>query len=294
MGAEDRFPYKVSISKDGNYFTFFSGYTEKYAEEKKLGWHQDDRVHFYTKEGNKQLWTYRTSGSPEISPDGSYVIVDYSAGEGGGYDILTYEGKKVFEYPSKKWWGDASYVFSPDSNYFAVVDEPRRPLTLFQRDGTKLWERGIHKRPASISEGAAYISTYPYRDAIHPENSHNGIVYNKAGNVVMEGFGFLSGNGSKIAILSSGKVSIMSLPDKVTTKEIPVQASFAVFSYDGRYLVLRNESTLIGFDLLEDIRKEITITELGKFPLILLTTDGKYLLILPEWESSKIYYYQLY
>jgi WD40 repeat protein len=295
----------VQISKDGKYFVFSSGYKEKYAEKKKLPRWTDDRIYFFSAQTKKELWNVKSpEGVPLISPDGLSVIV-YR--ESGGFDIFNFEGKKIFEYRHKIWAG-TSLVFSPDSNYFAVVGSYNQPLILFKRDGTKLWEKGHHNIIASISEGASYISTYPYflgpSYVADPQNSHKGILYDKNGNKILEGLGVVSGDGTKIAMYSSDKITIISLPDKVILKEIPIQINlpdidnplFAVFSYDGRYLVFKSEDSILIFDLVDDIRKEITISGLGKFPKILLTKDGKYLVVHPrDWQPRKsIYYYQLY
>ena len=300
----DRRAGGAGISKDGRYFVFYSGYTGTYADRKKVpGW-SDDRIHFYNRQTKKELWNYKSLESvPLISPDGSLVI-SYSI---YGFKILNFDGRKTFEYhPNTLELG--SVVFSPDSNFSAVTGFPRGPLILFKRDGTKLWEKGRHSLIASISEGASYISTYPYSLGLSytadPENTHKGTVYDRNGNKVLEGFGILSGNGSRIAMYSPDKITIIGLPNKQIMKEIPVQVGlpnvsnpfFAVFSYDGGYLVARRGNSVLVFDLVGDVSKEITLTQLGKFPEVQLTRESKYLLIHPTERGYErlVYYYQLY
>jgi hypothetical protein len=141
-------------------------------------------------------------------------------------------------------------------------------------------------------------------DTPDPQNSHKGIVYNRDGNKILEGFGILSGDGSKIAMHSPEKITIIGLPNKQVMKEIPIQVNlqagsntfFVAFSYNGRYLVARKGNSVMAFDLQGGFRKEISLPNLGKLPEIYLTRDGKYLLIHSR-ESGYgriIYFYQLF
>lgn len=292
----DRIVGGTQISKDGNYFVFYSGYTEKYAEKKKLrGW-ADDRIHFYNSKTKKELWNLKSPESVAlILPDGSSVVNHFE----GGFEIINSSGKKSFDYPQKKW-SAFSFIISSDSNYFAVIGDHMQPLTLFKRDGTKLWEKGRHNAIASISEGASYISTYPYslgRSYVADSlSTHKGIVYDKSGNKILEGLGIVAGNGTRVVMYSPEKITIINLPDKTILKEIPIQINlpkisnpfFAVFSHDGRYVVVRSESTIIVFDLEEGSKKEVSVSE---WRYVWLTRDGRYLLVRG---NNKIYYYQLY
>jgi len=296
----DRRAGAAHISKDGRYFVFYSGYTEMYAEKKKVSGWSDDRIHFYSRQTKKELWNTK-NGIPYIFPDGLSLISEY-----GRFSIFNAEGRKIFT--NDQSLDIPSFKISPDSNYFALVRGSMQPLTLFRRDGTKLWERGRHDSVASITEGASYISTWPYSLGLSytadPENTHKGTVYDRNGNKVLEGFGILSGDGSKIAMLSPDKASILNLPNKSTIKEIPIsihdilgtgEINFAAFSFNGRYLVLRNGLSLQVVDLVEDTKKEISLPGAGRFPVLFsLTSDGKNLLI-RDWQTIKsIYYYQLY
>lgn len=298
----DRAAGGAQISKDGKYFVFYSGYTAKYADEKNLPYWADDRIHFYSTQTKKELWNvYSPEGLGSILPDGSSAIV--YAGSSRGFEIFNSEGKKTSAY-QQQIWGGVSFKFSPDSSYFAVVGGDMQPLMLFKKDGTKLWERGRHSGIASISEGASYISTYPYSLGLSyvadSQNTHLGTVYDKNGNKVLEGLGIVSENGTRVAMYAPDKITIISLPDKAVLKEIPIKVNlpdvsdpfFAVFSYDGRYLIVRSGTSLFAFDLVANIQKEIAISELGKFPEVLLTRDGKYLSVFLG--RGTIYYYQLY
>lgn len=299
----DRMAGGVGISKDGKYFVFYSGYKEIYADKKKVPRWSDDRIHFYNRQTKKEIWNIRSPESvPLISSDGSSIVIFHWSG--GGFEMLNFEGKKIFEYRQNIW----DLALSPDGNYLvATGDFAGKPLMLFKKDGTKLWEKGRHKRIASISEGASYISTYPYSLGLSytadPQNTHKGIIYDRGGNIIMVGFGILSGDGSKVSAYAPDKVYIISLPNKITIKEIPIQVYlpdvdnpfFAAFSYNGRYLVLRNGDFILVFDLIEDKKWETNIMGLGTFPTIKLSKDGRYLLVFPEGNGSKkIYYYQLY
>lgn len=300
----DRRAGGAGISKDGKYFVFYSGYTGTYADKKKVpGW-SDDRIHFYNRQTKKEIWNYDSpEGTPLISPDGSSVINNSM----NGFDILNIDGRKTFEYRTNIWQF-ASLGFSPDSNYLAVIESLRRPLILFRRDGTRLWEKGHHDNIASMSEGASYISTRPYvlgpSDTADSQNYHKGTVYDRNGNKVLEGFGILAGNGSRIAMYSPDKITIIGLPDKQVLKEIPVQVNlpkvsntfFALFSYDGRYLVARKGNSVLVIDSVGNISKEITVPPLGRFPGVHVTRDGKYLLIHSRESGYEraMYCYQLY
>lgn len=297
----DRRTGGVGISKDGKYFVFSSGYTEAYTYKKNVpGW-IDDRIHFYSRQTKKELWSTKSpEGYPLISPDGSYMVIFYWAG--GGFDVLNNKGEKKFEYPQPVW----DLALSPDGQCIvATEDVAGKQLMLFKKDGTKLWERGRHRRIASISEGASYIATYPYSLGLSytadPQSTHEGIIYDREGKIILVGFGILSGDGSKVCVYAPDKISIISLPNKLTIKEIPIQVNlpkvgnpfFATFSHDGRYLVLRSGDFISVFDLIADKNWETTIIGLGTFPTIKLTRDGRYLMVFPEG-VKKIQYYKVY
>ena len=303
----DRGGGAVSISKDGKYFGFGTGYTEKYAYQKDIDWSADDRIHFYNGQTKKELWNKRNEGTPLIFPDGKSLI---SKGfSGGSFYIFGADGKQIYSYGEAL--GIPSFEISPDSNYFAFVKDDMQPLILFKRDGTKIWERGRHDSVASISEGASYISTSPYllvdSYSADAQESHKGLVYDKSGNIVMKGFGIVTGDGSKIAMLFPEKISILSLPDGKIIKEIIAHMSeiFLVswvsnilFSYDGRYIIIKSKTSMSVYDLLENIYREIpiSVSELGKYPRFRATRNGQFLLISPDSPRNKsgLYYYQLY
>lgn len=296
----DRNVGNVGISKDGRYFVFASGFTEEYAFRKNLQWEADNRIHYFSGQTKKELWNIKY-GTPYIFPDGLSLISEY-----GRFSIFNAEGRKIFT--NDQPLDIPSFKISPDSHYFALVRGSMQPLTLSRRDGTKLWERGRHDSVASISEGASYISTWPYSLGLSytadPENTHKGTVYDRNGNKVLEGFGILSGDGSKVAMLSPDKASVLNLPNKNTIKEIPISINdifgtegitFAVFSFNGRYLVLRDGLSLQVVDLVEDTKRAISLPGAGRFPVFFyLTSDGRNLLM-RDWQTTKsIYYYQLY
>jgi len=266
----------------------------------------DKRLHFYDRETKKELWNKNIGEeSPIIFPDGlSVIIYGY---ESGSFRVYDRQGKKVFD--QNQGAEIRGIDISPDSNFFVLAKEVGQ-IHLYKRDGTKLWEKGSHKEGiASITDGASYISTYPYSlglSGIADElNTHKGTVYDKSGNKIMEGFGVLSGNASKIAMLYPDKVSVLNWPDKTLVKEIVINmtqifemssVSHTRFSYDGRYLFLKSGISIWVYDFLENTNKEIKLPEMIKYPIFFITEDGKYLLINPygTGRTKTIYFYQVY
>jgi dipeptidyl aminopeptidase/acylaminoacyl peptidase len=294
----------ATISDDGKYFVFTTGYTEEYAKKKNLAVIWGEMLHFYDRQTKKELWNKSIGEeSPVIFPDGSSVII-YGY-ETGNFEIYNQQGKSILQLPQEG--GISDIGISPEGHYFALVRDSDCALVLYRRDGTKLWEKGCHKEGiASISNEASYISTYPYSlglsDVADELNTHKGTVYDRNGNKVMEGFGVLAPNGSKIAMLYPDKVSVLSWPDKKMVKEIMIDmreifktssTSNTGFSDDGRYLFVKSGTSIKVYDLLENINKEIKIPEMGKNLGFTASADGKYLLINPE-EIATIYFYQIY
>jgi hypothetical protein len=300
----------ATISNDGKHFVFSSGYTEEYAEKKKVAAIWGELLHFYDRQTKKELWNTKIGEeSPKIFPDGLSVIV-YGY-ETGMFNIYNRQGKISFEQ-NQQLGGMYSIKISPDSNYFAFINGANRgSLILYKRDGTKQWEKGYHSEIASISAGASYISTFPYTlgpsSTADELNSHKGMVCDRNGNKVMEGFGVLSGSASKIAMLYRDKVSVLNWPNKTLVKEIMIDmrevfetssSSHTRFSNDGRYLFLKSGISVKVYDLLENTNKEIKIPEMVEYPIFFATEDGKYLLINPygteQTKTTTIYFYQIY
>jgi WD40 repeat protein len=305
----DRMVGSPTISKDGKYFGFISGYTEDYASKKGVHPSSDERFHFYDRQTKKELWNIRVSdeAQPRIFPDGSSVIIcGYTSGMSR---IYNQQGKIIFKQ-DQQTGGIESLEISPDSSHFAFVKENNGLLILYKRDGTKLWEKGRHREGiASITDGASYISANPYflgpsstPDSI---NSQNGTVYDKNGNKVMEGLGVLSGNGSRIAMFYPDKVTVLNWPGKGLVKEIMIDMrelfetstkSHARFSYDGKYLFLKSGISIKIYDLLGNTNIEIKIPEMTRYAEIYITEDGRFFLINPlGFEATKILHlYQVY
>lgn len=302
----DRRVGPATISDDGKYFVITTGYTKEYAEKKNVSVLWGEMIHFYDRQTKKELWNKSIGEeSPAIFPDGSFVIV-YGY-ETGSFEIYNKQGKSVLQLQQEG--GIEDIGISPDGNYFALVRDSDCALVLYRRDGTKLWEKKCHKTGiASISNGASYISTYPYSLALSGVadelNTHKGTVYDKSGNKVMEGFGVLSANGSKIAMLYPDKVTVLNWPNKTLVKEIIIDmreifktssSSNTGFSDDGRYLFIKSGTAIKVYDLLENTNQEINIREMVKDFGYAATADGKYLLInLEEANKATIYFYQVY
>lgn len=305
----DRMVGSPTISKDGKYFAFISGYTEDYASKKGVHPSSDERFHFYDRQTKKELWNIRVSdeAQPRIFPDGSSLIIyGYMSGM---FRIYDQQGKIIFKQ-DQQTRGIESLQISPDSSHFALVEDSSGLLILYKRDGTKLWEKGRHEEGvASITDGASYISANPYflgpSDTADSINSHNGTVYDKTGNKVMEGLGVLSGNGSRIAMFYPDKVTVLNWPEKTMVKEIMMDMrellktsakSHARFSYDGKYLFLKSGISIWIYDLLGNTNAEIKIPEMTRYAEIYISEDGRYLLINPlGFEATKILHlYQVY
>lgn len=140
----DRRAGAVTISKDGKYFAFDTGYTEDYANKKGVHVSSDDRIHFYDRQTKKELWNIGVSDEdiPQIFPDGlSVMIYGY---ESGMFEIYNQQGKVVFKQ-GQQTGGVKYFEISPDTSHFALVKEYSGLLILYKRDGTKLWEKGRHR-----------------------------------------------------------------------------------------------------------------------------------------------------
>ncbi len=299
-----RVGWSATISNDGKYFAFTTGYTEEYAEKKNVAVIWGEMLHFYDRQTKKELWnTSIGEESPIMFPDGLSVIV-YGY-ETGSFETYNQQGKSILQLQQAGGFEDIR--ISPDSNYFALVKDSDCALVLYSRDGTKLWEKKCHKNGiASISDGASYISTFPFlTDEYFESNPQKGTVYNKSGNKVMEGFGVLSGNGSKIAMLYPDKVSVLNWPEKTVVKDITIDMreifetsskSNTRFSYDGRYLFLKSHTSIKVYDLSSNTNIEIKIPDMVDYSPFFITEDGKYLLINPHGteETKRIYFYQVY
>lgn len=300
----DRDAGSVDITADGRYIVYTTGWKEKYKYEKKLKeW--DNRVHYATRKG-KELWNKRWCGYVRISSDGSKLIMNCGAGEGNGFDVFDSKGNLLW----RKWedgWGAITAQFSPEGNYIAVVGDVGKPLLLLQANNGKiLWTTTeVEDSIASISKNAEIITTFPYYGGpSHPERTHNGRVYDRNGNVVLEGFGIVSEDGSRIVMFYKNKTSILALPSKDVIKELPIRVPctpleytyrLASFSYDGRILVIigkkaNSPNNIFVLDLTTGKEWEFNT---GAEPRIYLNKDGKYLLVVVRKER-KILYYQLY
>ena len=290
----------ADISDDGMHYAFISGYTPKYLEKKGLSYWEGMLVHFYDTETKKELWNKEVGEAiPMVLPGGDGVLLYWWM---GGLKLYNTKGEPVVNEQSLEI---ESLALAPDGSHYAAINYYGTPLMLFDKSGTKLWEKGRHVRIVSISDNASYITTRPYSLGLSfsadAEKTHEGIVYDKDGNIVMHGFGVVSADGKRLAMYSPEKVVIYGLPDKEVLYEVDVQAYisgyesafFASFSGDNRYLILRGETSLRIYDLEGNLSKEIVIKGLGKLTWITLSKDGKYLLAHPSEDRKNVYFYQL-
>jgi len=274
----DRQPMGIDISADGNTIVYETIWTEHYWQSKKLdiiklGW--DSRVHYCTKTG-RELWNKKIKGSAFLSPDGSLVAVVGGHGMGGGpLTVLDLGGNTLWKYDTGLV-GDLR--FSPEGNYILFYDNVK--LYLFDKSGNLLWKKTGTLDPRSVSEGAAYITTEDKK------------VYDKQGNVILEGKAIVSGDGKRLLVTYPDKIRILSLPDKTLIREYPFKRA-GFFSSDGRFIAtsgLTNPNNTLIVDTLSQASSEITVV--GKKSTIDGTSDGKYLVVVVE--DKKLLFYQLY
>lgn len=272
----DRQPKGIDISDDGNTIVFMTSWTEDYTEKKKididkLGW--DTRVHYSTKKG-KELWNKQIEGSAFLSPDASLIAVIGEYGAGGvPLTVLDSKGRVLWKYPSRFLLG---LKFSPDGNYILFNDGD---LHLFDKSGILLWKKRDSHEAESVSEGATYITTRDKK------------VYDKQGNLVLEGDASVSGDGKKLLVSYSDKMNILRLPDKTVIKNYTFWGDF--LSYEGRFLVTHSFSQgQVGvFDTLSESWGRINIGS-RNFLVRGNTKDGKYLVI--GVGDNRLLFYQAY
>jgi len=272
----DRQPMGIDISYDGNIVAYTTIWTEEYTEKKridtnKLGW--DARVHYSTKTG-KELWNRQIQGSAFLSPDGSLVAVVGEYGIGGvPLTVLDSKGNVLWKYPSRPV---LDLRFSPDGSYILFYDGD---LHLFDKSGNLLWKKTDALEADSVSEGATYITTRDKK------------VYDKQGNVVFEGDAEASGDGKRLLVSYSDRMSMLSLPDKTVIKDYTFWGKF--LSYEGRFLVTHSFSQgQVGvFDTLLESWGRINIGN-RNFLVHGNTKDGKYLVV--GAGDNRLLYYQVY
>ena len=288
-------PVIAEISSDGRYVAFTSVFTRSYAIQRGTTVYSGSRVHLYDVKSGKELWSLdEYSDDIRFSPDGTYILTELSEQELSIRDINS--GKVLYKYEGEDFRGTVK--ITPDGEYIYAVEGfvpgSGEWYILYSRTANRLWEKDYLGRLVSISDGAEYITTAPVDIVLEPEKSNNGFVLDGNGNVVLEGEGYVSGNGKRIAMADETETRILSLPGKALLKKVLVKARFAMFSHDGRYLVLRGERTdeqsesdIFVYDFADGTEWE---SAEGK-TLLGLTRDGRYMLLSDE---AGIYYYEFY
>jgi len=298
----ERLFHEVDISSNGESFTYVSTWKMGYVldeniDVKKEGY--DERVHYCMKNG-KEVWNKRIIWDeeiqPSLSPDGQIVLAALSDGS----NVLLNSAGKVYKLKSKFNWGYT--LFSPDSTYFAVGRWYW--LTLLDKNGNIVWEKGSPKDlagpPLSISENADYISTYPCE---YDESTfHNGKLYNKSGDLVLNGLGILSDDGKRIILIEKSKIKVLSLPDKSVLREYPVkiidvlekETIYPTIFYNGKYIAVfgqdnSSQSYLFVFDV--DSNRSWSTSVSHDTQGLYITRDGKYLSVVA---NNSLFFYQLF
>lgn len=308
----DRDAGSVDISSNGSIVVYKTSWKESFQENKGLeGW--DERIHYTTRKG-KEVWNKNWPGYARLSSDASKIILNYGGGEGQGFDVLDSKGNTLWTKTHDSW-GGITTKFSPDGNYIALVGDLEAPLLLIKaNDGTVLWTSTDYvPGAASISTNAGYITTFPnYGGPDHPERTHNGKVYDRNGNVVLEGYGILSDNGTRIVMLYPNKISILDLPSKTVIKEFLITTSSealtpffpsVALSYDGNYAAIigkmsDSSNNLFAIDVTTG---QIWATNVGLIApdsptdrdVLFMTSDGKYCFVV-SLKGKNIRMYQLY
>ena len=281
----DRYPTNADISNDGKYFAINTDCTAEYAAKMKISVWECGKVHFYSCETKKELWNDDAFGGMNIFPDGSGVI--FGAEEFGFY-TQDVNGKMEVNHDDDKF-GAVTYV-SPDGKYIGTVTGKGNEL--FSRSGEGLWAKEVYGGFGSITDDAKYVALAPPRNWRGPDENSEGAVFDKEGNVVFERFGYIAGNGTRVALQSDDWTRIMSLPEKTLLKEVPVNADYAEWSHDGRVVVLYGNRTdgasgsnVFIYDLKEGTEWE---TNSDMKPVV-VASDGKYLLFISVDKRAAFY-----
>lgn len=270
-----RQPIGVNISQDGNIIVYTTSWTEEWAwkrEQEKEGTYWDLRVHYSTRTG-KELWHKKIEGSAFLSPDGSLVAVVGENGIGGvPLTVFNSKGDLLWRHDTELLSG---LRFSPDGNYILFHD---RWLYLFDRSGGLLWKKDGVSKAISVSEGGTYIATEKQ-------------VFNKQGNLILEGRAEVSGDGKRLLVSHSDKMSVLGLPGKTKIKDYSFWAEF--LSYDGRFLLghafAKGEVRIL--DTLTESGGRISIGS-KNFWVHGNTKDGKYFVV--GVDDNKLLFCQAY
>jgi len=276
----DRVSGNVDISSDGKIVVYTTHLRETYKEKKKLiDW--DHRVHYVTRSG-KELWNKSWPGFVKVSSSGSKLIMNYGYGEGNGFDVLDAKGNKLWG-DSADDWGAISAELSEDGEHLAVVGDLQQPLRLYKAsDGTLLWESdGYEDGVLSIADNASYMSTSPAK-------SHSEKIYDRNGNIILDGYSILSRDGTRALLLEENSVSVITLPEKLVIGEYSVTpatwyyARNAAFSNNGHYLAIigSKEDPSDNLFVIETNTGQIWSTTVNaNGTVISITNDGRHLLV---------------
>jgi len=298
----ERIFHDVDIASNGEVYTYVSSLKMKYTLERNIDPEKegyDNRVH-YCQEGGKEIWNKRIVWDelvqPFLFPNGRKVLAMLP----NGNQVFINQQGETFKLQDKFKWG--ATLFTPDNNYFAIGYWYW--LTLVDKDGNIVWEKESKDElagpPLSISESAAYVSTYPCE---YDESTfHNGKVFNKSGDLVLNGQGILSDDGKRIILIEESKIKALSLPDKNVLREYPVkiidvpekETIYPAISFNGRHITVfgkdnSSKSNLFVFDVESNTSWSTLINH--DVQGLYITRDGKYLLVVT---NNSLFFYQLF
>ncbi len=284
----DREATSVSITSDGSKFAYTDAYKEDYMIAKSIQ-DSDSRVRYLNRNGN-ELWNKNWEGFVRLSPDGSKVVINHSS-EGEGFDILNANGNILWSKGGDHW-GDTTTEFSPEGNYVAVVGDAHSPMLLMKADtGDVLFTTTeLNDYTArTISDNATYLTTDPYTDVVSPDKSHDGKIYTKDGGILLNGWGVVSEDGSKVLMLYNDKTSLLRLPDPTPLQNFSIigspeaERAYADISRDGSYAVLIGQKagdTSSGLYVIDTVNNIVSNLNYSTVDVdVYITNDGKYVMV---------------
>jgi hypothetical protein len=265
----------VSISDDGNYFTFNS-----YGEGECYG-------HYFNRTKG-ELWKKDMHcNSFVISPDGKYVLAQ---GSPESYDesfLLDSTGKILWQY---KGGIQFNALFSPDSKYIAI------PPFIVDIKG-KIYFEKAWGFISSVSFNGEYFGIF---------DSEKEGIFSRNGNLVFAGKNIISLNGKIVLKIEKNKIEIYRFPEKIRIAEFPLSIKdyrYTKLSSDGKYILMfgskdkifKTNLFLLGLETNMVWEKELTNVNSNDSIRIFLSHDGKYFLVAHiKEDKSTFYFYQSY
>lgn len=284
----------ISVSEDGNNFVFDSSY-ELWVSIKK-GYESKDYIHYFERKG--ELWKKEDFGTSFISPDGKFVIVGTPAGYEGNitkcYDSkgsliwkkeLRNIGQEIIFSPEKRYFHDGLYLVETATGNVIIEKNFGGAVTSLSENGEYIGVEGIGREVEIRGEGGKIIV-----------KGVDGGVFDKRGDLVIEGKAMISGNGRIAVIYRADGIKVYKLPERVIIKEHLFGEKIAKIdiSYNGNIIFIFSEeekTSIINLETNEIFEGKIQ----DGLPSII--NDGKFLLIekyFKNRESAAFFLYQIF